>query len=96
MIVTSGGIPLEFTFTAGSKHDLDRLRQLPVNMPEGSAVLADSAHTDYLTEERLLENGIRLLAKRKSNSMHPHNPCTEYLISVGRKQVETAFSNIAN
>ncbi|MDR0745842.1 MAG: transposase [Mediterranea sp.] len=31
MIVTSGGIPVEFTFTPGSKHDLDRLKQLPVN-----------------------------------------------------------------
>lgn len=95
MIVTSGGIPVEFTFTAGSKHDLEGIRQLPVNLPQGSEVLADSAYTDYLMEEMLLENGIRLLANRKSNSRHPHNPCTEYLISIGRKQVETAFSDIA-
>ncbi|MDR1500989.1 MAG: transposase [Prevotella sp.] len=40
MIVTSGGIPVEFTFTARSKHDLDGIRQLPVNLPEGSEVLA--------------------------------------------------------
>jgi hypothetical protein len=95
MIVTSDGIPVEFTFTAGSKHDLDGLRQLPVNLPEGSEVLADSACTDYLMEEMLSENGIRLLANRKSKFKHPHNPCTEYLISIGRKQVETAFSDIA-
>jgi IS5 family transposase len=94
-IVTSGGIPVEFTFTAGSKHDLDGLRQLPVNLPEGSEVLADSAYTDYLIEEMLAENGIRLLANRKCSSKHPHNSCTEYLISIGRKQVETAFSDIA-
>jgi hypothetical protein len=95
IIVTSGGIPVEFTFTAGSKHDLNGLRQLPVNLPEGSEVLADSAYTDYLMEEMLLENGIRLLAHRKSNSKRPHNPCTEYLIAIGRKQQETVFSNIA-
>jgi hypothetical protein len=95
LIVTSGGIPVEFTFTAESKHALDGLRQLPVNLPEGSEVLADSAYTDYLMEEMLSENGIRLLANRKSNSRHPHNPYTEYLISIGRKQVELAFSDIA-
>jgi IS5 family transposase len=95
MIVTSGGIPVEFTFTPGSKHDMDGLRQLPVNLPEGSEVLADAAYTDYLMEEMLSDNGIRLLANRKSDSRRPHNPCTEYLISIGRKQVETAFSDIA-
>jgi hypothetical protein len=46
-------------------------------------------------EEMLSDNGIRLLANRKSDSRRPHNPCTEYLISIGRKQVETAFSDIA-
>jgi hypothetical protein len=95
MIVTSGGIPVESTFIAGSKHDLDGLRQLPVNLPERSEVLADSAYTDYLMEEMLSENGIRLLANRKCNSKRPHNPCTEYLIAIGKKQVETAFSDIA-
>jgi hypothetical protein len=68
---------------------------LPVNLPEGSEVLADSTYTDYLMEEMLLKNGIRLLANRKNNSRHPHNPCTEYLIAIGRKQVETAFFDIA-
>jgi hypothetical protein len=46
-------------------------------------------------EEMLPEDGITLPANRKSNSRHPHNPCTEYLISIGRKQVETAFPDIA-
>lgn len=95
VIVTSGGIPVEFTFTTGNKHDLDGLRQLPVGLPAGSEILADCAYTDYLLEEMLADNGIKLLAARKNNSKFPHNPCTEYLISIGRKQVETAFSDIA-
>jgi hypothetical protein len=95
MIVTSGGIPVEFTFTAGSKHDLDGLRQLPLNLPQGSEVLADSAYTDYLLEEMLADNNIHLKAARKSNSTKPHNPCREYLISIHRKRIETAFSDIA-
>ncbi|WP_163318764.1 IS982 family transposase [Dysgonomonas sp. 520] len=95
MIVTSNGTPVEFTFTTGNKHDLDGLKQLPVNLPEGSELLADCAYTDYLLEEMLADNGVNLLAARKNNSKHPHNPCTEYLISIGRKRVETAFSDIA-
>lgn len=95
MIVTSNGIPVEFTFTAGSKHDLDGLKQLPVILPQGSDMLADSAYTDYMMEQMLADNGIRLLAARKKNSKHPHEPCTEYLIATGRKRVETTFSDIA-
>jgi len=95
MIVTSNGIPVEFTFTTGNKHDLDGLKQMPVNLPEGSELLADCAYTDYLLEEMLADNGVKLLAARKNNSKKKHNPCTEYLISIGRKQVETTFSDIA-
>jgi hypothetical protein len=95
VIITSEGIPVEYTFTTGSVHDLDGMKQLPLNLPEASEVLADSAYTDYLTEEMMLDQDIRLLAARKSNSKQPHNPCTEYLISIGRKRIETAFSDIA-
>lgn len=95
MIITSNGIPVEFTFTTGNKHDFDRLKQLPVNLPDESELLADCAYTDYSLEDMLNHDGVRLLAARKNNSKHQHNPCTEYLISIGRKQMETAFSNIA-
>ena len=95
MIVTSNGIPVEFNFTTGNTHDLDGLKQMPVNLPEGSSVMADSAYTDYLLEEMLSDNNIRLLANRKSNAKQPHYPWIEYMISIARKRVETAFSDIA-
>lgn len=95
MIVTSDGIPVEFTFTTGNIHDLDGFKQMPVNLPKGSQILADAAYTDYLLEEMLLDDGVKLLAARKSNSKKPHNPCTEYLISIGRKRIEATFSDIA-
>ncbi|GAB6120166.1 IS982-like element ISEfm1 family transposase [Dysgonomonas termitidis] len=94
MIVTSDGIPVEFTFTAGGIHDIDGIKQLPVNLPDGSQLLADSAYTDYLLEDMLADNNIYLKAARKSNSTKPHNPCMEYLISIHRKRIETAFSDI--
>jgi len=95
MIVTSDGIPVEFTFTSGRIHDIDGIKQMPVDLPNESELLADSAYTDYMLEDMLADNGIRLLAARKTNSKRPHDPCIEYLISVGRKRVETAFSDIA-
>lgn len=57
--------------------------------------MADSAYTDYLLEDMLADNDIYLKAAKKSNSKKPHNPCTEYLISIHRKRIETAFSDIA-
>jgi hypothetical protein len=95
MTVTSNGIPAEFTFTAGKIHDIDVIKQLPVNLAEGGELPAASAYTDYLFEEMPAHNNIHLKAARKSNSGKPHNPYREYLISIYRKRIETAFSDIA-
>jgi hypothetical protein len=95
VVVTSEGIPVEYTFTVGSAHDLDGMKQLPLNLPPQSELMGDSAYTDYLLEDMLQDNGIRLLAARKTNSKHPHDPCVEYLIATQRKRVETVFSDIA-
>jgi len=95
MIVTSDGIPVEFTFTTGRTHDIDGIKQLPVNLREGSELLADSACTDYLLEEMLLDGGIHLLPVRKSNSKKVHIPGIEYLIFIYRKRIKIAISDIA-
>jgi hypothetical protein len=68
---------------------------MPLNLPQGSEITADSAYTDYDTEEMLADNGINLWATRKNNSERPHSPGGEYLISAHRKRVETVFSDIA-
>ncbi|KAA6332699.1 hypothetical protein EZS27_018823 [termite gut metagenome] len=72
--VTGEGIPVEYTFTPGSSHDMERLRQMPLSLPEGSTLYSDAAYTDYTTEEMLADDEIRLLAARKANSKHPHEP----------------------
>jgi hypothetical protein len=33
-----------------SVHDLNRMTQLPLNLPEGSKIIVDSAYTDCLLE----------------------------------------------
>jgi hypothetical protein len=95
MIVTSKGIPVEFTFTTANTHDLDGLRQMPVNLPDGSRLMGDSAYTDYTLEEMFNDNHIQLMVNRKRNSKRPHQPWIEHLISIARKRIETAFSDIA-
>jgi hypothetical protein len=37
---------------------------MPLNLPDGSEILADAAYTDYDMEKMLDDNGIRLLAAR--------------------------------
>jgi hypothetical protein len=93
--VTADGIPVEYTFTTGSTHDLEGIRQMPLNLPDGSEILSDAAYTDYDMEEMLADNNIRLLAARKANSKRPHHPSTEYIIATRRKRIETVFSDIA-
>jgi hypothetical protein len=93
MMVTSDGILVEYSFTAGSAHDLDGMKRLLLNFPPGSELMGDSAYTDYLLEEMLQKNNIHLLAARKANSKQPHDPCMEYRIDSQRKRVETVFSD---
>jgi hypothetical protein len=68
---------------------------MPLNLPAGSEIPADAAHTGCEMKKMLTGNDIRLPAARKANSKHPHHPCTQYLISIQRKRIETAFSDIA-
>ena len=95
MVVTSNGIPVEFTFTTGNVHDIDGFKQMPINLPHNSQILADSAYTDYSLEELLADNGINLLAARKNNSKREYKTCREYIITTARKRIETVFSDIA-
>jgi hypothetical protein len=59
VIITSDGIPVEYTFTTGNVHDLDGMKQLPLNLPPKSEILADSAYTNCVSEAGLL---IKLIA----------------------------------
>jgi IS5 family transposase len=58
MVVTREGIPVEYTSTPGSSHDMQGLRGMPLNPPEGSTLYADAAYTDYTTEDMLSDDGI--------------------------------------
>jgi hypothetical protein len=69
LLTTRSGIPVEFVFMPGSAADVRALNSLPLNLPPGSQVYADSAYTDYQGEDNLMESGqIELKVLRKNNS----------------------------
>ena len=94
VVVTTQGIPVEYTFTTASAHDLEGLKQMPLAFGKQSTLFADSAYTDYELEDMLAADGIKLLVARKKNAKKKHEPWVEYIISTYRKRVETSFSDI--
>jgi hypothetical protein len=55
IVVTSDDIPAELCLYGGSAHDLNGMKQLPLNLLPGSDHLGDSAYTDYLLEKMFRE-----------------------------------------
>lgn len=97
MIVTSQGIPVEFTFSCGSESDIRGFRRLECDLPRGSTIYADRAYTDYLQEELLKESvDINLIPKRKMNSKRQHIHERNFLLSMTRNRIETTFSSIVS
>ena len=97
LLCTADGIPVEYTFLLGSKHDSNALKQMPLHVPPGSRIYGDSAYTNYSIEQMLKDaENIDLLVQRKSNSKKQHEPYVDYLISSMRKRIETTFSEISN
>jgi hypothetical protein len=97
LLCTVDGIPVEYTFLPGSRHDSNALKQMPLQVPPGSRIYGDSGYTNYSIEEMLMDaEKIDLLVQRKSNSKKQHEPYVDYLISSMRKRIETTFSEISN
>ena len=97
VLCTADGIPVEYTFLPGSRHDSNALKQMPLQVPPGSIIYADSGYTNYSIEQMLKDaEDIDLLVQRKSNSKKQHEPYVDYLISSMRKRIETTFSEIFN
>ena len=95
MIITSDGVPVEFSFTPGSHSDSKTLQSMPVNLPKGSVLLGDKAYTNYQFEHLLKEAcGIELIAKRRTNLRRQHSIKNEFILSKNRGYIEAVFSCI--
>jgi hypothetical protein len=95
LVVTSQGEPIEFFFSEGSLHDLEGLKRLPLDLPQGSTLYGDKAYKDQ-HEEWLLQDAaqVRFLPLTRSNAKKPLSAPLVYLAHIARQQVETAFSLI--
>ena len=96
LVVTGAGEPVEFAVAAGSEVDVSVFKDLELDLPEGSIILADKAYTDYDYEDLLEEVGLHLKAQRKKNSKRPMAAWEEFLGKPIRQYIETVFSELTN
>jgi len=96
LVVTGAGEPVEFSLVAGSEADVSVFKDLELDLPEGSIILADKAYTDYDYEDLLEEVGLHLKSQRKKNSKRPLLAWEEFLGKPIRQYIETVFSKLTN
>ncbi len=72
------------------------LKDLSLDLPEGSTIHADKGYTDYDHEDFLKEElGLHLKAQRKKNSKREMPAWEEYLAKPTRQYIETIFSKLS-
>jgi len=95
VITTEEGLPVDFHIYAGSFVDVTALQAMPLDLPPGSELYADSGYTDYELEDLMADcDQVRLLAVRKSNAKRGDDPATAFLKKHYRRRIETVFSQI--
>jgi hypothetical protein len=72
------------------------LKELGLDLPEGSIIHADKGYTDYHFEELLQEVGLHLKAQRKKRSKRPMAAWEESLSKPTGQYIETVFSNMSS
>ena len=96
VVVTVEGVPVECCILPGSLSDIQGLAELPLSLPAGAQVAADSAYTFYEWEDHLVErDSVHLLVARKANSKRRDTPPVHDYKQWLRRRVETIFGEIA-
>lgn len=96
VVATVEGVPVECCILPGSLSDIQGLAELPLALPVGAEVAADSAYTFYEWEEHLLEQDrVHLLVARKRNSKRRDTPAAHDYKQWLRRRIETVFGEIA-
>ena len=95
LVVSDKGDPVEFSVAAASEADVKLLKELGLDLPEGSLICADKGYTDYHYEDLLKEVGLHLKAQRKKRSKRPMPVWEEFLSKPIRQYIETVFSNLS-
>ncbi len=97
VITNLSGHPLKMIIAPGSEHDLPALKVLdPRCLPKGSIVYGDAAYIDYDYEDALLNEGIKMVVERKSNSKRSYELEDYVNLKTHRRTIEGTFSMITN
>jgi len=95
VVVTVEGLPVECCILPGSCADIQGLAELPLSLPAGAQVAADSAYTFYEWEDHLIERDwVHLLVARKANSKRCDTPPMHDYKQWLRRRIETVFGEI--
>ena len=102
MIVTEAGLLVEMLLVpisrlrdSGAAADVRALKNMDLNLPEGSTLFGDGGFLDIPFEKALQEEaGIELIAPRRRNMKEQRDGCVAYVCRTIRKQVETTFSQL--
>jgi Transposase DDE domain len=94
-VVSGRGEPVEFSLAAGSEADVKLLKELGLDLPEGSIICADKGYIDYHYEGVLREDGLHFKAQRKKRSKRALAAWEEFLSKPTRQYIETVFSNLS-
>lgn len=95
LLVSKSGIPIRFCFVPGNQGDAKALERMIHDLPAESQIFADSAYTNYKTEDFFKHQyDIFLQTQRKSNSKRPDSDKDAFYKTKMRKQVEAVISNI--
>lgn len=95
VVATTDGLPVSYHIHPGSEADMTGLRQLDLDLPDGSVLYADAAYTDYAHEDVFEEaTGCQQHTARRANSKRPHEPVRRFLIQHFRHSIETCFSQL--
>lgn len=95
VVTTKQGQPVQFFILPGAYVDITAFQMMHLNLPENSAVYADSGYTDYEQEELYAEcEKIYLQVQRKSNSKRPDYAWATAYKKMIRQKIEQTFSQI--
>ena len=95
MLLTETGAPVGFAFLPGAAFDVRAYNQLPLALPPGSEVYADSAYSSEEIEALAAEHeGVDLQICLRVTNRRRQSPALEARKHLLRHPVEAAFSGL--
>jgi hypothetical protein len=92
LVLSCEHIPVGYTITPASYHDLQGLMGISDELPCGVTIFGDKAYNDALVEEILREEGKFLICTRRKNQRRQFSRFVKMLLRRIRSKIEGAWS----